>query len=178
MIPATSCKAVTSHFCFNANKNPINYKMQFFTNEYDFMFNRLLPQMLTATLCGGIVGYGREKRHKPAGFRTLILICVGCTLYSSIGFYISEKMPNIDPTRIIGQIATGIGFLGAGAIVKSDQKVTGVTTAAFIWAMSGISILIGSNMYLIPVTVTLFLVFITWLFEKFEDRLHRDHSHE
>jgi putative Mg2+ transporter-C (MgtC) family protein len=87
-------------------------------------------------------------------------------------------MPNIDPTRIIGQIATGIGFLGAGAIVKSDQKVTGVTTAAFIWAMSGISILIGSNMYLIPVTVTLFLVFITWLFEKFEDRLHRDHSHE
>jgi putative Mg2+ transporter-C (MgtC) family protein len=152
--------------------------MEFFNNEYDFMFNRLLPQMLTATLCGGIIGYGREKRHKPAGIRTLILICVGCTLYSSIGFYISEKMHNIDPTRIIGQIATGIGFLGAGAIVKSDQKVTGVTTAAFIWASSGISILIGSNMYVFPITVTFFLVFITWLFEKLEDRLHRDHAHD
>ena len=152
--------------------------MEFFNNEYSFFFNRLLPQLLTATLCGGIVGYGRETRHQPAGIRTLILICVGCTLYSSIGFYIAEKRANIDPTRIIGQIATGIGFLGAGAIVKSDQKVTGVTTAAFIWAVSGISILIGSNMYLIPVVVTIFLVFTTWIFEKFEDRLHRDHMHD
>ena len=152
--------------------------MDFFKGEYDFLINRLLPQLLTAMLCGGIVGYGREKRHKPAGIRTLILICVGCTLYSSIGFYLAEKMPNIDPTRIIGQIAAGIGFLGAGAIVKSDQKVTGVTTAAFIWAVSGISILIGSNMYLTPITVTIFLVFITWIFEKLEYRLHKSHSHE
>jgi putative Mg2+ transporter-C (MgtC) family protein len=152
--------------------------MEFFNNEYSFFLTRLLPQLLTATLCGGIVGYGREKIHKPAGIRTLILICVGCTIYSSIGFYIAEKMPNIDPTRVIGQIATGLGFLGAGAIVKSDQKVTCVTTAAFFWAVSGISILIGSNLYLIPVAVTIFLVFITWIFEKFEDRLHRDHIHD
>jgi putative Mg2+ transporter-C (MgtC) family protein len=152
--------------------------MEFFDEEYAYLLNRLLPQLLTATLCGGIVGYGREQRHKPAGIRTLILICIGCTLYSSIGFYIAGKMHNIDPTRIIGQIATGIGFLGAGAIVKSEQKVTGVTTAAFIWAVSGISILIGSNMYIIPVTVTLFLVLITWIFEKLEDRLHKSHSHD
>jgi putative Mg2+ transporter-C (MgtC) family protein len=79
----------------------------------------------------------------------------------------------IDPTRIIGQIATGIGFLGAGAIVKSDQKVTGVTTAAFIWAISGISILIGYNMYLVPVVATVGLVLVVWLFELVEKKMHK-----
>jgi putative Mg2+ transporter-C (MgtC) family protein len=149
-----------------------------FNNEYDFMFNRLLPQMLTAALCGFIVGYGREKRHKPAGIRTNILIAMGCTLYASIGIYFSELNHNVDPTRIIGQIATGIGFLGAGAIMKEGNKVSGVTTAAFIWAMSGISILIGCNLYLIPVVATLILVFITWLFEFLEKRIHNGHAHE
>jgi putative Mg2+ transporter-C (MgtC) family protein len=150
--------------------------MEFFEAEVGFLIQRLLPQFFVATFCGFIVGYGREVRHKPAGIRTLILICVGCTLYSSLGFYLAEKNPAIDPTRIIGQIAAGIGFLGAGAIVKSDKKVTGVTTAAFIWAMSGISILIGSNMYLIPIVLTLLLVVIIWAFEKFEKRIHADHS--
>jgi uncharacterized membrane protein YhiD involved in acid resistance len=62
--------------------------------------------------------------------------------------------------------------------VKSDQKVTGVTTAAFIWAMSAISILIGSNMYLIPIIATLLLVTITRLFEEMEKRIHKGHSNE
>lgn len=147
-------------------------------HELPFLLNRLIPQLLTATFCGFIVGYGREIRHRPAGIRTNILIAIGCTLYASLGFYLSEQHPNVDPTRIIGQIATGIGFLGAGAIVKSDQKVTGVTTAAFIWAMSAISILIGSNMYLIPVVATLLLVIITWLFEGLEKRIHKGHANE
>jgi uncharacterized membrane protein YhiD involved in acid resistance len=64
------------------------------------------------------------------------------------------------------------------SIVKSDQKVSGVTTAAFIWANSGISILIGCNFYLIPISITIILVLITWLFEKFEKRVHREHINE
>jgi len=148
--------------------------MAFFEGEYEFLFNRLMPQLLTSTLCGLLVGYGREKRNRPAGIRTNILIAAGCTLYSSLGFYLAEKNPAIDPTRIIGQIATGIGFLGAGAIVKSDQKVTGVTTAAFIWAISGISILIGYNMYLVPIVATVGLVLVAWLFEKVEKMVHSD----
>jgi putative Mg2+ transporter-C (MgtC) family protein len=147
--------------------------MGFFAGEYEFLCNRLLPQLLTSTLCGFLVGYGREKRGRPAGIRTNILIAAGCTLYSSLGFYLAEKNPMIDPTRIIGQIATGIGFLGAGAIVKSDQKVTGVTTAAFIWAISGISILIGYNMYLVPVVATVGLVLVVWLFELVEKKMHK-----
>lgn len=152
--------------------------MALFAGEYDFLVNRLLPQLLTATVCGALVGYGREKRSRPAGIRTNILIAAGCTLYSSLGFYLAEQNPMIDPTRIIGQIATGIGFLGAGAIVKSDQKVTGVTTAAFIWAISGISILIGYNMYLVPVVATVGLVVVAWLFEKVESKIHRYNASE
>lgn len=147
--------------------------MTLFSGEYDFLIHRLLPQLLTATFCGALVGYGREKRNRPAGIRTNILIAAGCTLYSSLGFYLAEQNPMIDPTRIIGQIATGIGFLGAGAIVKSDQKVTGVTTAAFIWAISGISILIGYNMYLVPIAATVGLVVVVWLFEIVESKIHR-----
>ena len=152
--------------------------MEYVNDQFDLLFNRLLPQFLTATLCGFIVGYGREVKHKPAGIRTIILICVGCTLYASVGFYLAEKYQSVDPTRIIGQIATGIGFLGAGAIVKSDKKVTGVTTAAFIWAMSGISILIGSSMYLIPIVLTILLVAITWIFELIEKKLHMEYHED
>ena len=146
--------------------------MELTIDQYDLLFHRLLHQFFKATLCGFIVGYGREVRHKPAGIRTIILISIGCTLYASIGFFLAEKNPTIDPTRIIGQIATGIGFLGAGAIVKSDNKVTGVTTAAFIWAMSGISILIGSNLYIIPIVLTLLLVGVIWIFEMIEKKLN------
>ena len=152
--------------------------MEFLSNEIDFLLYKLLPECLTDILCGFIVGYGREIRHKPAGIRTIILICVGCTLYSSIGFYLAEKNPAIDPTRIIGQIATGIGFLGAGAIIKSEKKVTGVTTAAFIWAMSGISILIGSNMLITAIILTLLIVTCTWIFEIIEKKIHTGHRDE
>lgn len=152
--------------------------MQIPGNEYAFLIEKLLPQLLTATLCGFIVGYGREIRHRPAGIRTNILISVGCTIYASIGFHLAEIYPSVDPTRIIGQIATGIGFLGAGAIVKSEKKVTGVTTAAFIWANSGISILIGSNLYLTPIVITLLVVAISWLFERFERKVHQGHLEE
>lgn len=152
--------------------------MQIPGNEYAFLIEKLLPQLLTATLCGFIVGYGREIRHRPAGIRTNILISVGCTIYASIGFHLAEIYPSVDPTRIIGQIATGIGFLGAGAIVKSEKKVTGVTTAAFIWANSGISILIGSNLYLTPIVITLLVVAISWIFERFERKVHQGHLEE
>ena len=149
--------------------------MEFALTENNFLLNRLLPECLTAILCGFIVGYGREIRHKPAGIRTIILICIGCTIYSSVGFYLAEKNPAIDPTRIIGQIATGIGFLGAGAIIKSEKKVTGVTTAAFIWAMSGISILIGINMLKTAIILTLLIVTCTWFFEIIEKKIHMGH---
>ena len=128
----------------------------------------LLPKILTATLCGGIIGIEREIKQKAAGIRTNILICVGVTLLTSIGFLISEGNTVIDPTRIISQIITGIGFLGAGVIMKSDDKIVGVTTAAFIWVISAIGVLIGVGSILTPIVLTLGLVVISIGLEKVE----------
>jgi putative Mg2+ transporter-C (MgtC) family protein len=128
----------------------------------------LLPKLLVATICGGIVGYDREIKQKTAGIRTNILICVGCALFTALSFYISNTNNNIDPTRIIGQIITGIGFLGAGVIMKHDDKIVGVTTAAFIWIMSAIGVLVGMGSYITPVLVTIGLIIISRIFERVE----------
>lgn len=144
--------------------------------ELGYLTSKLLPQLATAVFCGLLVGYGREVRNKPAGIRTNILIAVGCTLYSSIGFLIADHHPNIDPTRIIGQVATGIGFLGAGAIWKENNKITGVTTAAFIWANSAIGVMIGYNLFLIPVLTTLMIITSSWFFELVEKIINKRFS--
>jgi putative Mg2+ transporter-C (MgtC) family protein len=130
----------------------------------------ILPKVLVATLCGLIIGYDREVKQKVAGIRTNILICVGCTLLTSISFYLAKLNPTIDPTRIIGQIITGIGFLGAGVIMKHDDKIVGVTTAAFIWVASAIGILVASvDSILLPITLTIGLLLTSRFFEKIEN---------
>jgi putative Mg2+ transporter-C (MgtC) family protein len=111
-------------------------------NEFEIMMY-FLPKILVSTICGAIVGYDREVRNKVAGIRTNVLIAVGVTILTTVSFWISKDNANIDPTRIIGQIVTGIGFLGAGVIMKHDDKIIGVTTAAFIWVVSAIGVMIG-----------------------------------
>jgi putative Mg2+ transporter-C (MgtC) family protein len=137
--------------------------------EFIPLMTFLLPKVLIATICGLIIGYDREIKQKVAGIRTNILICVGCTILTSISFYLAKDNPNIDPTRIIGQIITGIGFLGAGVIMKHDDKIVGVTTAAFIWVVSSIGILIAvTNSILTPIILTFGLLIISRIFEKVE----------
>jgi putative Mg2+ transporter-C (MgtC) family protein len=142
--------------------------------EFIPLITLLLPKVIIATICGLIIGYDREIKQKVAGIRTNILICVGCTILTSISFYLAKDNPNIDPTRIIGQIITGIGFLGAGVIMKHDDKIIGVTTAAFIWVISSIGILIAvTNSFLIPVILTFGLLIISRIFEKVETYLKK-----
>jgi putative Mg2+ transporter-C (MgtC) family protein len=130
----------------------------------------ILPKILIATVCGLIIGYDREIKQKVAGIRTNILICVGCTILTSISFYLAKSNPMIDPTRIIGQIITGIGFLGAGVIMKHDDKIVGVTTAAFIWIASAMGILVASiDSFLLPITLTIGLLLTSRFFEKIEN---------
>jgi putative Mg2+ transporter-C (MgtC) family protein len=125
----------------------------------------ILPKILIATVCGLIIGYDREIKQKVAGIRTNILICVGCTILTSISFYLAKSNPMIDPTRIIGQIITGIGFLGAGVIMKHDDKIVGVTTAAFIWVASAMGIMVASiDSFLLPITLTIGLLLTSRFF--------------
>lgn len=127
-----------------------------------------LPKMVVATVCGLLIGIERELKQKVAGIRTNILICVGCTILSSLSFYLAQQYDLVDPTRMIGQIITGIGFLGAGVIMKMEDKIIGVTTAAFIWVVSAIGIMIGSGFLISPVILTIGLIIISRIFESLE----------
>lgn len=130
-----------------------------------------LPKIIISTICGAIIGYDREVRNKVAGIRTNVLIAVGCTILTATSFMLAKYCDNVDPTRIIGQIITGIGFLGAGVIMKVDDKIIGVTTAAFIWVVSAIGILVGCDAIVSPILITVGLIVVSRYFEKMEKRI-------
>lgn len=125
-------------------------------------------KIVTAIACGGIIGYEREHNHKVAGLRTMILICIGSMIPTSISFLLSNVYAGMDPTRIIGQIITGVGFLGAGVIMQNKDKITGVTTSSFIWITCSIGILIGTGInLLVPIILTITIVVLSILITIF-----------
>ena len=98
-------------------------------------------QVCTAVLCGAIVGIERQIKGKPAGIRTSILICLGTQVFVYLGAGLVS--PSTDPSRVLGQVVTGVGFLGAGVILARGELVTGVTSAAVIWVLAAIGAAIG-----------------------------------
>lgn len=113
-------------------------------------------QVFMALFLGGLVGYDREKKLKSAGIKTNILICLGATLYTTIGMLISVGATGLaDPNRVAAQIVSGIGFLGAGAIIQSQGSVVGMTTAATIWVVAAIGFTIGAGY---PFTAAIFTI--------------------
>lgn len=120
----------------------------------------ILIKAFLAIFLGGIIGLDREKKLKPAGVKTQILICVGATLYTMVGMSnVPEDISTYDPNRIAAQIVSGIGFLGAGAIIQGHGKITGLTTAASIWIVAAIGITVGSGQI---ITATFFTLII-WI---------------
>lgn len=129
-------------------------------------------KVLIATICGSIVGYERELKNKSAGLRTIILICVGSCLFTIASFIAASY--NGDPTRILSTIVTGIGFLGGGVIMQHEDKLVGITTAAFIWVVSAIGILCGMGLVLLPIILTLGLVTMSTVLAKYERKIRND----
>lgn len=111
-----------------------------------------------AVLCGTVVGGERQIRGKPAGIRTSILICLGTTIFIRLG--VTHQGEHADPTRVLGQLVSGVGFLGAGVMLSRDGVVTGVTTAAVIWVLAAIGAAIGLGHLLEAVTLSLLVVAI------------------
>jgi putative Mg2+ transporter-C (MgtC) family protein len=137
-------------------------------NNFEIIFRLLL-----ATILGGVVGLERETEDKPAGLRTHILVCVGSTLIMLISIYIydSLKLPpqqRADPARIAAQVVVGIGFLGAGTIMRFGSSVRGLTTAATIWTVSGIGLALGCGFYIGAVFTTLIVLVVLFIFERAE----------
>src|SRR5438477_2455557 len=134
--------------------------------------------ILAALLCG-VIGLEREIRDKPAGLRTNILICVGSTLFMSLSTRVAQVLGG-DPTRIAAQIISGIGFLGAGAVLHSHGFVLGLTTAATIWVVAGVGMALGSGMYLVALFATAMslvtLVFLSFIEDKIQGRKSYSYS--
>ncbi|MCR4616529.1 MAG: MgtC/SapB family protein [Clostridiales bacterium] len=109
-----------------------------------------LLRLFIAAILGGIIGFEREHSHRPAGFRTHILVAVGSALVMSTSvfmFEIYEGRTNLDPARLGAQVISGIGFLGAGTILREGFSVKGLTTAASLWATSCIGLAVGLGFY-------------------------------
>ena len=110
----------------------------------------LFLRLALSCVLGGIIGYERQSRRKSAGFRTNVLVCLGSCLIMVLSealYQNVEGRTNADPARLAAQVVSGIGFLGAGAIMKEGLTVTGLTTAACLWVVSGVGLAVGAGYY-------------------------------
>ncbi|HXD48044.1 MAG TPA: MgtC/SapB family protein [Gemmatimonadaceae bacterium] len=137
----------------------------------------VLAKLLLATLLGGAIGLERELAGKPAGLRTNILICVGAALFTQLSIDIAQigfspdGHPYGDTTRIAAQIVSGIGFLGAGAILHGEGAVVGLTTAATIWVVAAVGAAVGAGAYVDALGSTALIMLILVGLRPFERKL-------
>ena len=113
-------------------------------------------RLVVTIVCGGIIGLERQLRGKPAGIRTSILICLGTVVFISLGLVLNPMAQ--DTSRVLGQVITGIGFIGAGVIMGKENIVKGVTSAAIIWTLAAIGASIGFGLLSTAVVLTLVTV--------------------
>lgn len=128
-------------------------------------------QLALACVLGGMIGYERQSRRKSAGLRTNILVCLGSCLIMMMSYEIYkqvEGMTNADPARLGAQVVSGIGFLGAGAIMKEGLSVTGLTTAACLWVVACVGLAVGAGFYVEAIMTTVFVVIVVGVLSHFE----------
>jgi putative Mg2+ transporter-C (MgtC) family protein len=137
----------------------------------------ILLRLTLACLFGGLVGIERERNRHPAGFRTHILVCIGSTLVMLCNIFIFDtykNYANIDPARFGAQVISGIGFLGAGTILKEGVTVKGLTTAASIWSVACIGIATGLGFYTGAIFATILVLVTLVVFSRIEGRVLRN----
>jgi putative Mg2+ transporter-C (MgtC) family protein len=125
----------------------------------------LIP-MLVSTVLGILVGLERQVGRKPAGLRTHTLVCLGSTMFVLVTHHAVETIggPNLDPTRIIHGVITGVGFLGAGSILRQEGYVHGLTTAASIWIVAAIGVAVGVRAYALALVGTFLALIVLEVF--------------
>jgi len=137
-----------------------------------------LIKILLSLLIGAIIGAEREFRNKSAGFRTIILITLGSTLFTILSYHIGI---GTSPERIASNIVVGIGFLGAGVIFKTENRVNGLTTASAIWIAAALGMGIGSGYYFLSIIAAALVLFILYgfiLMEKYIDSIHQSRNYK
>jgi putative Mg2+ transporter-C (MgtC) family protein len=133
----------------------------------------IIFKLALAGILGGLIGLERESLSRPAGLRTYTLVCVGSALAMivSIDIYLQYyQTVNADPGRIAAQVISGIGFLGAGTIMREGASVQGLTTAAGLWVVACIGLAVGAGLYVPAIATTILILFVLIYFIKFEAR--------
>jgi putative Mg2+ transporter-C (MgtC) family protein len=133
----------------------------------------VVAALLLAALLGGLIGLNREQADRPAGFRTHMLVAVGSTLFTLLSVHAFEPG---DPGRVASQILPGMGFLGAGAILKEGGSIKGLTTAASLWSTAAIGMAIGVGAWLLAIACTVIVWSVLAIIYKMTPNLrnHRD----
>lgn len=140
-----------------------------FIDLYLFSNIDLIIRAAFALLVGFILGYEREYRAKPAGVKTYAMICLGATIITYMSLHISS---HADASRMAAQIVSGLGFIGAGAIFQSKRIITGLTTAATLWVVGSLGILIGAG-YIVDALIALLLIYMFFVFTKLIQKPNR-----
>ena len=154
--------------------------MEFFDSVLlaeDINWKTSLFRIVISFIAGALIGLEREMSNQPAGLRTHILISIGSTLVMLISIFISQAYESPgDPGRIAAQVVSGIGFLGAGAILKFGADIKGLTTAASIWAMAAVGLAVGAGMYSISLTGVGVILFALTAMNLVEKRIFKDRT--
>lgn len=142
----------------------------------------VMLRLLLASLLGGLIGLERELHGRPAGFRTHLLVSLGSALFMSVSLYFFQMYGGIsantavrvDPARVAAQIVVGIGFLGAGAIIRDKGSIRGLTTAACLWVAAAIGVACGAGMFAISLVVTAIALVSLLVLKQVEGVLNKD----
>lgn len=139
----------------------------------------LAVRLLVAAFLGSAIGFEREIHEHPAGMRTHLLVALGAAIFTELSIYgfagigAGADAPSIDPSRVAAQVVSGIGFLGAGAILKYGTSIRGLTTAASLWTVAAVGMAAGAGEWLIAAVGTAIVIFSLWPLNAFVKRLHR-----
>jgi putative Mg2+ transporter-C (MgtC) family protein len=142
-------------------------ELSYFTDQAE-----MILRIIVSVILGAIIGYEREISHKPAGLRTHIFVCMGSCLFTIASFFMipANAGESADVTRIASGVVAGISFIGAGSIIALRGDVKGLTTAASLWVMAAIGLMVGMGNYLLP-TVATIISYVILRLDRLEKRI-------
>ena len=140
-------------------------------------FLAVVLRIFTAIVVGGLIGLERGMKHRPAGLRTYMVVCVGACLIMLTNQYIYQVTQVGDPVRMGAQVVSGIGFLGAGTIIVTRRnQIKGLTTAAGLWAAAGVGLAVGIGFYEAAIIGGLAIFVVMTLLQKMDNKMHRSNK--
>ena len=138
---------------------------------------QIIIRLLISVLVSGLIGLERQLHRRAAGLRTHILVCVGSTLIMLTSLYIFDIYKDkiaIDPSRIAAGVITGIGFLGAGTIIRYGEEIRGLTTAASLWVVAALGLAVGCGFYTAAIATTVIVLLTLMFLRRLENKIFGD----